>query len=179
MRSVIASSCICSSHFALSNGHVTAENGQIDLTPIDLLLTNVGSTNDTPALFRLSASNKQGGEFISEGQFQLAPISSRGKITLSKLPLSTLMPFCPEKKALTFNGIGDLSMNFRVAIHEKSLAFFIEDAHLVLDNIVYQDKNRPSDHASLQHFDLDKPHHCNHEPVRCEQPTSIDHTRLI
>ena len=142
-------------HFALSNGHITAENGQIDLTPIDLSLTHVGSTNDTPALFRLSAIHKQGGEFVSEGEFQLTPLSSNGKITLSKFPLSTLMPFCPEKKALTFNGIGDLSMNFRVAIHEKSLAFFIENAHLVLDNIVYQDKNRPSDHASLQHFDLD------------------------
>jgi outer membrane protein OmpA-like peptidoglycan-associated protein len=46
-------------------------------------------------------------------------------------------------------------MNFRVAIHEKSLALFIENAHLILDNIVYQDKNRPLDHASLQHFDLD------------------------
>jgi hypothetical protein len=142
-------------HFTLSGGHITAKNGQIDLTPINISLTHVSSKNDTPALFRLSATNKQAGEFISEGEFYLTPLRSTGKITLSNLPLSTLLPFCSEKGTLTFSGIANLAMNFRVAIHEKSAAFFIEDAHLVLDNIVYQDKNRPLNHAVLEHFDLD------------------------
>lgn len=141
-------------HINLANGHITAENGQIDVTPIDVSLTNVSSINDTLAQFRLNARNQQGGEFVSEGQFQLTPLNSNGKITLSKLPLSALMPFCPEKKAFTFSGIGDVSMNFRVAIHEKSLTFFIEDAHLVLDNVVYQDKKHPLAQATLQHLEL-------------------------
>ncbi|MCQ4296717.1 DUF748 domain-containing protein [Pseudomonas stutzeri] len=125
----------------LAHGHLGFEDKRpsepivLIYDSLDFELHNLATRSDGNADARLTASGPSGGRIDWQGDLNLQPLTSRGKLQVSKLQLKDLWPYVRDAAPLVLkDGSLELSTSYRLDLH-KGFTLLLDDASATLGQL--------------------------------------------
>jgi hypothetical protein len=127
-------------NFTLSEGQFFYQdkNNQ-QISALNFTLSNLSTTDATPAKFELHANREHGGELNLNGDFQFLASAVNGNISLKQFDLSQIASLIPNNKN-KFTGEAELTANYHIEFGEKTPHFTVENGAISFTNLAIQEQ---------------------------------------